>query len=149
MMTKKLPTPPTTLQNAKDLRTHSTEAEKLLWSKIRNRQILNLKFRRQQPIPPYIVDFYCEDRLLIIELDGGQHNEDIDRARTDFLNKKGYQILRYWNNDVLGNIDGVMEDIMNKIGGIAPPPPPPPPGGGGEKKKRGLFIIFIFSPPLP
>lgn len=130
MPTKKLPTPEATLQKAKSLRTNATEAEKLLWYKIRNRQILNLKFHRQQPIPPYIVDFYCEDRLLIIELDGGQHNEEFDRIRTHFLEEKGYQILRYWNNDVLGNIEGVIEDLMNKMGSIAPHPNPLPKGEG-------------------
>lgn len=129
-MTKKLPTPTTTLQNAKCLRTNSTDAEKLVWAKLRNRQLLNLKFRRQHPIPPYIVDFYCQDKLLIIELDGSQHNEEVDKHRTDFLEQKGYHILRYWNNDVLQNIEGVMEDIMNRISDIAPHPTPLPEGEG-------------------
>lgn len=115
MMNKKLSTPSQTLSHAKDLRLHATNAEKVFWSKIRNRQFLNLKFRRQHPIPPYIVDFYCEERLLIIECDGGQHNEEVDKIRTDFLIKKGYTIFRYWNNDIIQNIEGVMENLMNKM----------------------------------
>lgn len=140
MVTKKLPTPQITLKNAKDLRTHSTEVEKLIWSKFRNRQFLNLKFRRQHPIPPYIVDFFCEEISLIIELDGGQHNDDADKIRSEFLQSRGYTIFRYWNNDALKNTEGVLEDIMIKIKNIINPAPHPNPlpKGEGVKKVKGV-----------
>lgn len=136
MPIQKPPTPRETLDRVKTLRTYATDAEKLVWAKLRNRQLSNLKFRRQHSVPPYIVDFYCEDRLLIIELDGGQHNEEVDKRRTDFLAQKGYRVLRYWNNDVLANIEGVMEDLMNKINSTLsnhPSPNPLPEGEGLEK----------------
>ena len=137
MPDKKTRTPAKTLANAKNLRLHATDAEKLFWAKVRNRQCLGLKFRRQHPIPPYIVDFYCEDRLLVVEIDGGQHNESIDKARTKFLNQKGYRVLRYWNNEVLGNIEGVIENIMDIMNDdlIKNPSPHPSPEGRGSSKK--------------
>ena len=100
---------------ARELRRNQTKAERLLWSKLRNKQLTALKFRRQQPIGPYIVDFVSFERRLIIELDGGQHNEpeigERDIVRTDYLTKQGYRVLRFWNNDVLSNIAGVAERI--------------------------------------
>jgi len=77
-----------TTENARQLRRNQTEAEKLLWSKLRNSQFHDLKFRRQHPFPPYILDFYCDDLKLVIELDGGQHNEEKDKERTEFLKQK-------------------------------------------------------------
>jgi very-short-patch-repair endonuclease len=93
------------------LRKDPTEAEKLLWQKIRNRQ-LGFKFKRQSPLYRYIADFLCTELLLVIEVDGGQHNESAsDEARTAFLQSKGYQVVRFWNNDVLGNIEGVVSSL--------------------------------------
>lgn len=100
------------ISKARSLRLHSTEAEKFIWSKIRNRQPGNLKFKRQFPIPPYIVDFCCLETKLIIEVDGGQHTPEADFERTRFLESQGYKIVRFWNNDVLNNIEGVVSEIL-------------------------------------
>ena len=118
----------TTLENAIELRNNATKQEKKLWKYI-NKSQLGYKFRRQQPIDKYIVDFFCPELKLIIELDGGQHNKEqnieSDKKRTDFLNKQGYRVLRIWNNDIYNNIDGVIEYIkMN----LTPPPNPIPQG---------------------
>jgi 16S rRNA processing protein RimM len=121
-------------ENARKLRLNSTEAEKLLWSKIRNKQISNLKFRHQRPIGSYIADFCCDDIKLIIEVDGGQHTPETDKNRTQFLQSQGYRILRFWNNDVLDNIEGVLTTIMQKN-----PHPTPLPQGEREQVKRILI----------
>ena len=106
-------TPPVNL--AKELRKGQTEAEKILWFKLRNRQLDGTKFRRQHPIGNYIVDFVCLEKNLIIEIDGGQHNKEQskekDKQRTLWLEKEGYQIMRFWNNDILQNVDGVLINI--------------------------------------
>lgn len=115
-----------TIKHARELRRNQTNAEKLLWSKIRNRQFENLKFRRQHPIPPYIVDFFCEDLKLVIELDGGQHTEKKDQERQSYIEKQGYEVIRFWNNDVLNNIDGLLETLKTQ-----PPSPKPSPQGEG------------------
>jgi very-short-patch-repair endonuclease len=92
-----------------------TDAERLLWSKLKANQ-LGVKFRRQQPIENYIVDFVCFNKKLIIELDGGQHFESKkDRLRDKWFQRNGFRILRFWNNEVLGNIEGVLEVIREKI----------------------------------
>jgi very-short-patch-repair endonuclease len=101
-----------TLLKAKRLRRDHTDAERTLWSILRSSRLEGAKFRRQQPIGPFIVDFVCQQRRLIVEADGGQHsNNDSDRRRTKFLEGKGYLVLRFWNNDVLENIDGVAASI--------------------------------------
>ena len=106
-----------TLQNAKVLRQNQTNAEGLLWHYLRNKQMDGHKFRRQQPIGPYIVDFACMPRKLIVELDGGQHakQEAYDEKRDTFLQDKGYRILRFWNNEVFENCFGVLESIYNAL----------------------------------
>ena len=100
---------------AKHLRTNATDAERILWSLLRRRQFEGLRFRRQQPIGPYIVDFFCPSVKLIIELDGGQHGADrarsYDEDRTRFLEQRGYRVLRFWNHDVLKNRDTVLDAI--------------------------------------
>jgi len=97
------------MQRAVELRRALTPAEALLWSKLRNHQLHNVGFRRQHAIGGYIVDFCAPSLKLIIELDGGQHAEQAgyDAARTAFLEKKGYRVLRFWNNEVLQNLEGV------------------------------------------
>lgn len=101
---------------ARNLRKNATKEEQIIWSILRNRQLNNCKFKRQVPIGNYIVDFVCEEKKLIIEIDGGQHNIDEniqkDNNRTSFLNQKGYNVLRFWNNDINKNIDGVIDKIM-------------------------------------
>ena len=105
---------PTALIHAKQLRQQQTDAEKLLWSKVRNRQLESLKFRRQVPIGSYIVDFYCHEYGLVVELDGSQHIQqaEYDQIRTNFLHAQGLMVLRFWNHQVLQNTDGVLCEIL-------------------------------------
>ncbi len=109
-------------QNAKSLRIQATDAEKLLWNKIRSRQIEGCKFRRQQLIGSYIVDFVCFDRRFIIELDGGQHavRKERDIQRDNWLKEEGFEIIRFWNNEVFQNLEGVLETIRRRL--VAPSP---------------------------
>ena len=104
---------------ARNLRRKQTDAERKLWLILRSRQFENSKFRRQEPIGKYIVDFVSLERELIIELDGGQHNQqsemEKDEVRTKWLEKKGFIVIRFWNNDVLQNIDGVAFKILEII----------------------------------
>ena len=101
---------------AKKLRINSTDTEKCLWKYLRGRQLEGIKFRRQHPIGKYIVDFVNLERKIIIELDGGQHLENKkDKLRDRWLKEQGYEVLRFWNNEVLTNIEGVMESIRKKI----------------------------------
>jgi very-short-patch-repair endonuclease len=108
----------TLLANAKILRKKSTPSEIKLWNCLRARRFMGLKFRRQCPLGPYIVDFVCVEKKLIIELDGGQHNEDTqqdyDKRRTEFLNGLGFNVIRFWNNEVLLQFDTVMEQIYKQ-----------------------------------
>ena len=98
---------------ARELRKNSTIVERKLWHRLRSRNFLNLKFRRQEPIGNYIVDFICYEKKLIIELDGGQHNEfgEKDIPITKELEKEGYKVLRFWNNEVINNIEGILTII--------------------------------------
>ena len=102
-------------ENARNLRKNQTEAETLLWSKLISRQLSGLKFRRQYPIGHYILDFYCIEGHLAIEIDGGQHSEDKnyvkDEFRTTYLKGKGIQVIRFWNNDVLEHLEDVISEI--------------------------------------
>ena len=104
-----------TVKRAKELRRNMTEAEKLLWSRIRRDQIDGLPFRKQVPVGGYIPDFACLAIKLVIEVDGGQHDarKAEDDARTAVLEARGYRVLRFWNNEVLGNIDGVLQVIVD------------------------------------
>ncbi len=110
-----------TTSAARGLRTNQTDAEAKLWQHLRSRQIANCKFVRQQPVGPYICDFTCRKRKLVVEVDGGQHLEsrsDIIRDRK--LSDHGYRVLRFWNNEVLGNIEGVLLTIEAALLGDAP-----------------------------
>jgi very-short-patch-repair endonuclease len=120
------------VSRARELRGSSTDAERLLWARLRNRQIEGLKFRRQVPLLGFYADFYCESANLVVELDGGQHavRTDRDQNRTDVLRAAGIQVLRFWNNDVLGNIEGVLAEIVAIIKGATPHPVPLPQGEG-------------------
>ncbi len=101
---------------ARSLRKSSTDTETYLWRRLRNRQI-GWKFRRQQRIGKYVVDFACLDKKLIIELDGGQHAMDPadDKIRDEWLRGEGYQVLRFWNSEVLSEIEGVLERIRGAL----------------------------------
>ncbi len=104
---------PATTATARRLRRNQTDAEKLLWSKLRASQLNGAKFRRQFPLPPFVVDFCCEAARLIVEVDGGQHAEagEADQTRTQSIERRGYRVIRFWNSEVLSNIDGVLEEI--------------------------------------
>ncbi|WP_235955029.1 endonuclease domain-containing protein [Sphingobium psychrophilum] len=109
------------------MRRDATDVEHKLWTVLRNRQLEGFKFRRQASIGPFIVDFLCVETMLIIELDGGQHSEEKDAARTLSLKARGYSILRIWNHEVLANFDGVVEAIRLASTKQARPSPNPLP----------------------
>jgi very-short-patch-repair endonuclease len=120
--------------SARRLRRDMTDAERRLWARLRNRGLGGHKIRRQHQIGPFIAAFCCEDKKLVIELDGGQHAEQVasDERRTAWLSTKGYRVIRFWNNDVLGDIEGVLEAIpMTLDSSIDPSPQPSPDGRGG------------------
>ena len=100
-------------ERARQLRRDSTDAERAIWRLLRDRRLAGYKFRRQAPIDRYIVDLVCFDKNIIIEVDGGQHQRQTryDRARTEWLESRGFTVLRFWNNDVLENPEGVLESI--------------------------------------
>ena len=111
---------------ARRLRRQQTDAERELWSRLRGREVGGAKFRRQHAIGRYIVDFCCPERQLVVELDGGQHlvQEKSDLRRTAFLLRRGYRMLRFWDNDVLLNVDVVMEEIARALRDPHPSPLP-------------------------
>jgi very-short-patch-repair endonuclease len=119
------------------LRRNQTDAERILWFRLRDRRLNGWKFRRQFPVDRYVVDFFCADARLIIELDGGQHavRTDADAQRTKVLEAMGYMVLRYWNNDVMQNTDGVFEDIYAALERHRPEPPHPHPLPSGERER--------------
>ena len=102
---------------ARSLRRNSTDAEIILWQHLRGRRLLGYKFRRQVPVGKYIVDFLCEDQAIVIELDGGQHMEQerYDQTRTNWLQANGFLVLRFWNNDIAENLEGVLESLFSTI----------------------------------
>jgi len=119
------------LNNAKHLRTHQTDAEQRLWYHLRAHRFMEMKFKRQKPIGRYIVDFVCLEQRLIIELDGDQHAEShvYDQERDTWLRAQGYTVLRFWNNEVMQELENVLEQIRI----VALSPAPSPTSGRGEK----------------
>ncbi|WP_448206040.1 endonuclease domain-containing protein [Azospirillum sp. sgz302134] len=114
-----------TRTKARSMRREPTDAERKLWSIVRRRQINGWYFRRQHPIPPYIADFACVEAMLVVEAGGGQHADSAyDTARDRHLRLHGWRILRFWNNDVLGNPEGVALMIREALGPLPNPPPP-------------------------
>lgn len=112
---------------AQKLRTNQTDAEKLFWRQVQNRALENFKFRRQVPFGKYILDFVCFEAKLVVEIDGGQHNESkTDDVRDEFLRREGFLVKRYWNNEVLENIEGVMSDLSHFLTLFKKPPHPNP-----------------------
>ncbi|WP_429187970.1 endonuclease domain-containing protein [Aeromonas veronii] len=101
---------------AKRLRRDATQAEQKMWQQLRNRRLAGLKFRRQMPIGPYVVDFICLEQGLVIEVDGSQHDEQAarkhDETRTAYLNQQGFRVIRVWNNDVLSRLNAVLDFIL-------------------------------------
>jgi primosomal protein N' (replication factor Y) len=128
--------PKTTIENARTLRKIQTDVEKKLWYALSNRQLHGHKFRRQYEMHPYIADFACPEKKLVIELDGGQHNEaaalDYDRARTAFMQGQGFQVLRFWNHEVNDNLEGVLETVAHAL--LCPSPNPLPTGERAQVK---------------
>ena len=121
--------------HARNMRKSMTDAERLLWRSLRDRRFAHCKFRRQHPIGPYITDFACIAQKLVIELDGGQHakQQAYDARRTRYLEEYGYRVIRFWDNEVLGNIEGVLASILQAL---EPPHPCPLPGGARENEEE-------------
>jgi len=106
---------------AKNLRKNATDTEKYLWKYLKGNQLEGFKFCRQQPIGKYIVDFVNLERKIIIELDGGQHlNNEKDKVRDEWLKEQGYSVLRFWDNDIFNNVEGILEIIREKL--LSPSP---------------------------
>jgi len=103
----------------RDLRKNQTDAEKAFWKHVRNRQFHGMKFFRQYSIGPYILDFYCPERKLAVELDGGQHNEprskEYDSVRSEYLQTHGIDVLRFWNHEVLLEVQSVFAKVEEKV----------------------------------
>jgi len=116
-------------ERSRDLRNNATKAEHTLWAALSNRKLEGVRFNRQVPIGPYICDFVARSAKLVVELDGGQHGEAVeyDEARTRFLVSRGYRVIRFWNNDVFRNLDGVVLTILAALS--------PPAGAGGEEAR--------------
>jgi very-short-patch-repair endonuclease len=107
------------------LRRNQSDAERALWAKIRNKQFFGMKFFRQYSIGPYILDFYCPTVKLAVELDGGQHNQsdkrERDVARSEYLKAQGVDVMRFWNNEVLLDIQSVLSELALKVTPLHPP----------------------------
>ena len=123
-------------ERSRQLRATMTDAERKLWSVLRRRNVEGLRFRRQFPIGRYVADFVCLESRLVVEVDGGQHNErsDYDATRDRHLAARGFRVLRVWNSDVMGNLDGVAESILDAAA-AAQPHPVLPPSRGKERKE--------------
>jgi very-short-patch-repair endonuclease len=139
-----------TLVKAKRLRREMTDAERKLWSVLRGAKLEGVKFRRQQPIGPFIADFVCQERRMIVEADGSQHADSAsDKRRTAFLESKGYRVVRFWNSEILGNLDGVADAIVTALSfphpAQAAPESPSPSRGEGN----GDAELTSPHPPKP
>ena len=141
------PIPPDILKHARSLRSKQTDAEQLLWGLVRDRRFAGKKFRRQHPIGRYILDFYCHECRLAVELDGGQHNDAETRSRDDrrsrFLREQGVRVVRFWNHDVLLQTDSVLESLWDEVHGdvgfsVPSPQTPLPVGEGLLSKGEGV-----------
>ena len=124
--------PTTTLERARDLRRSSTDAERRLWHRLRGGQLDGLKFRRQHPVPPYVIDFYCESAGLVVEIDGSQHTPESDQRRTAYLTSLGLRVLRFGSQDAVAQTEAVVEAIW-KAAREPPLTPTPLPEGEGPQ----------------
>jgi very-short-patch-repair endonuclease len=131
---------PRPTKRAQQLRNETTDAERTLWRHLSRRQLQGFKFSRQMPVGPFICDFVCRERMLVVELDGGQHSDRAaqDAHRTRFLRQEGLTVLRFWNNDVLQNTDGVLGVILAKLQALPSRfTNSPLPLAGGEEPRSG------------
>ncbi len=108
---------------ARDLRQNATDAERALWQVISARKILNIRFNRQVPVGPFICDFVARSIGLVIEVDGGQHSDEADMARTRYLEAQGFRVIRFWHKDVLNTLDSVTAEIARIIADMPSPDP--------------------------
>jgi very-short-patch-repair endonuclease len=127
------PLPSAGLERARSLRRSLTDAERELWSHLRGARLGGFRFRRQHLDPPYVLDFYCHAAKLVVELDGSQHTDQADAARTRALEARGLRVIRFWNNDVLSNTEAVLEAILSALQARPLTPTPLPPGEGLER----------------
>jgi len=116
--------------HAKQLRQDLTDAERALWHELRARRLSGFEFKRQWTLGPYVVDFCCWEARPIVEVDGGQHNDEMDARRTTWLEGEGYRVVRFWNNEVLENREGVLQAIIEALE-THPLPGPLPQAGEG------------------
>ena len=125
-------------RKAQELRNNATDAERRLWRHLSNRRLGGFKFSRQMPVGPFICDLMCRQAMLVVELDGSQHGERArqDEERTRFIESEGFRVIRFWNNEVMENLDGVLARILEvleaSVPPLAPPPPAPPASGRGD-----------------
>jgi very-short-patch-repair endonuclease len=118
------PLPSRLHDHTREMRSAQTDAEQKLWSHLRATRLGGYKFRRQHLLPPFVVDSCCIEQRLIVELDGSQHGDDADVARTKVRSDAGFRVLRFWNNDVLTQTDAVLEAILGVIAKTEPSPQP-------------------------
>jgi len=115
---------PSLKDRRRELRQNQTETEKLFWTQLRNKKFMDMKFFRQYSVGPYILDFYCPEIKLAVEMDGGQHNlpenREYDTARTEYLQAHGIKVLRFWNNEVMKEIEGVLARLEAEIDSCSP-----------------------------
>ena len=140
---------PHTRANAKRLRAEATPQERLVWAELRDlNRAFGAHFRRQAPIGPFIADFADYTRRLVIEIDGSGHGGGADVARDAYLAAQGFVVLRFWNSDVIGNLEGVLQVVMDALN-VAPPPQPSPTGGEGEARVSGFELVADGDTPPP
>ena len=132
-------------QRAKWMRANPTDAERKIWSMVRAKRFADFKFKRQQVLFPYIVDFVCFEHRLIVEADGSQHADNrYDERRDAFLRREGFTVLRFWNNDILGSAGGVFDSIYAALCPPLPPTAPrraPPSPARGEELSKSLDAV--------
>jgi very-short-patch-repair endonuclease len=122
---------------ARTLRANATDAERVLWRALRGKQMW-ARFRRQHALGPYVLDFACVAQRLVVEVDGGQHNGSArDAVRDAWLSSRGWRVLRFWNNDVMSNMDGVLRVICDALAALPPSQPSPLPGEGANAPSPG------------
>ena len=143
---------PRPTKRAQRLRKNATDAERRLWRHLSRRQLGGFKFSRQMAVGPFVCDFLCREHGLVIEVDGGQHAHRAtkDKFRTAFLEENGLTVLRFWNNDVLQNIDGVLQVILDKFEQLPRKfTRPPLPLAGGEELRSSEGVGLTGSPDTP